>query len=87
MRDPTKTATTAYCSSKLGSQVVHESESSIAKHLSRQKETVSQAHQTQNAADLAKLNTLISKFSPEQQALRRAKSGTSFWLTSTPLER
>ena len=93
MRDPTKTATTAYCSSKLATQVVHESvkgvtEFSVAEHLSKLKETVAQARHTQNAADLAKLNTLISMFSPEiQQALRRAKSGTSSWLTSTPLER
>ena len=45
------------------------------------KETVSQARHTQNAADLAKLNTLISTFSPERQrALRRATSGTSHLL-------
>ena len=70
-RDPIKTATTAYHSSKLGTQVVHKSvkgvtEFSIAEHLSKLKETVSQARHTQNAADLAiKLTTLISKFSPE----------------------
>ena len=33
-------------------------------HLSKLKQTVSQTRHTQNAADLAKLNTLISKFSP-----------------------
>ena len=65
MRDPIKTVTTAYRSSKLGAQVVHESvksvtEFSVAEHPSRLKETVSQAHHIQNAADLAKLNTLIS---------------------------
>ena len=70
MRDPTKTATTAYRFSKHGTQVVHESvkgitEFSIAENLSKLKETVLQARHTQNAADLAKLNTLISKFSPE----------------------
>ena len=70
MRDPTKTATTACRSSKRGTQVVHESvkgstEFSIAEHLSKLKETGSQACHTQNATDLAKLNTLISKFSPE----------------------
>ena len=41
-----------------------------------------------NAPDLAKLSTLISKFSPERQrALRRATGGTSSCLISTPLER
>ena len=67
MRDPTKTATTAYRSSKLGTQVVHESVKgvtvfSIPEHLNKLKQTVSHTHHTQNAADLAKLNTLISKF-------------------------
>ena len=72
---------------KMGTQVVHQSgkgitEFSVAEHLSTLKETVSQA------ADLAKLSTLISKFSPERQrALRRATSGILSWLTSTPLER
>ena len=70
MRDPTKTATTAYRSSILGTQVVHESvkgvtEFSVPEHLSKLKQTVSQTRQTQNATDLAKLNTPISKFSPE----------------------
>ena len=56
-------------------------EFSVAEHLNKLKQTVSQTRHTQNAADLAKLNTLISKFSPEQQrALRRAISGTSLWL-------
>ena len=61
-RDPTKTATTANCSSKLGTQVVHESvkgvtESSVPEHLSKLKQTVSQTRHTQSDADLAKLNT------------------------------
>ena len=48
MRDPTQTATTAYHSPKLGTQVGHESvkgvtEFSLAEHLSKLKETVSQA--------------------------------------------
>ena len=91
MRDPTKTATTAYRSSSLGTQEVHESvkrfrEFSIAEHLSKLKETVSQARNTQNAADTAKLNILISTLSPERlRALRRATSDTSSWLTSTPV--
>ena len=62
--------------------------STFAEHLSRLKETVSQTHHKINDADLAKLNMLIAKFSPEwQRALRRATSGTSSRLTSTPLER
>ena len=93
LRDPTKTATTAYHASKQGTQVVQESvkgltEFSVLEHLSKLKHTVSLTHKTQNAADLAKFNTLISRFSPERQrALKRATSGTSSWLTSTPLER
>ena len=94
MRDPTKTTTTAYRSSKLGTQEVHEyvkrfREFSVAEHLSKLKETVSQACHTQNAADMAKLNILISTFSPEcQRALRSAEtSDISSWLTSTPFER
>ena len=56
MRDPTKTATTAYRSSKLGTQVMYESvkgitEFSIAEHLSKPKATVSQTRHTQNGAD------------------------------------
>ena len=73
MRDPTKN------SSKVGTQVhvVHESvkgvtEFSAVEYISKLKETVSQTRHTQNAADLARLNTLISTFSPEQRALRSA---------------
>ena len=57
MRDPTKTSSTAYRSSKLVTQVVQESargvaEVNVAEHHSTLKETVSQAHHTQNAADM-----------------------------------
>ena len=74
MRDPTKTATTAYHSSKLGTHIVHESvkgvtEFSIPEYLSKLKQTVSQTCHTQNAAYL--LNLTHSSLSFHQNDSKR----------------
>ena len=87
LRDPNKTVLLHASHQSWAHKVVQESTNFVvAEHLSRLKKTVSQTHHKNNDADLARLNMLIHVFARTTTCFK-ATSGTSFWLSSSPLER